>query len=68
MKINRDGDVRHNEEQNELLDGPDVVNCIKFERLQWAGHVVQTDSTRIPKRVLSGIFYGRRPVGRPCLI
>jgi hypothetical protein len=32
---------------------------MKFERLQWAGHVVQTDSTRIPKKVLSGIFCGR---------
>jgi hypothetical protein len=36
---------KYYEELNELLNGPDVVKYIKFKRLQWAGHVVQMDST-----------------------
>jgi hypothetical protein len=32
--------LRHNKEFYELLDGPDIVNFIKFGRLQWACHIV----------------------------
>jgi hypothetical protein len=34
----------------ELLDGPDIVTFIKFKRLQWAGHIVQMDNSRISKK------------------
>jgi hypothetical protein len=57
--------LRHNKELYKLLDGPDIVKFIKFKRLQWAGHIVQMDNSRIPKKVLDGKFRGRRPVGRP---
>jgi hypothetical protein len=30
-----------------LLEGPYIVKFIKFRRLQWAGHVVRTDNSRI---------------------
>jgi hypothetical protein len=42
--------LRHYKELNELLDGPNLVKCIKFKRLQWAGHVVRMDNCRIPKK------------------
>jgi len=29
--------------------GPDIVKYIKLKRLQWAGHVVRMDNSRIPK-------------------
>jgi hypothetical protein len=57
--------LRHNKELYKLLDGPDIVKFIKFKRLQWAGHIVQMDNSRIPKKVLDGKFHRRRPVGRP---
>jgi hypothetical protein len=59
--------LRHNKELYELLGEPDTVKFIKFKRLQWAGHIVQMDNYRIPKKVLDGKFHGRRPVGRPRL-
>jgi hypothetical protein len=42
--------LRHNKEFYELLDGPDIVIFIKFKRLQWAGHIVRMDNSRIPKK------------------
>jgi hypothetical protein len=51
-----------------MLDGPDIMKYIKFEKLQWAGHVVSMDNSKIPKKVLNDKFHGRRPVGRPQLI
>jgi hypothetical protein len=39
----------HNEELYELLSGPDIVKCIKFKRLRWAGHITRMDSSRIRK-------------------
>jgi hypothetical protein len=59
--------LRHNKELYELLDGPDIVKFIKFKRLQWAGHIVRIDNSKITKKVLDGKFHGRRPVGRPRL-
>jgi hypothetical protein len=55
--------LRHNKELFELLHGPDIVKFIKFKRLQWAGHVVRMDNSRIPNKVLDGKFH----VGRPWL-
>jgi hypothetical protein len=40
--------LRHNKELCELLDGPDIVKCITFKRLKWAGHMVRMDNSRIP--------------------
>jgi hypothetical protein len=59
--------LRHNKELYELLAGPDIVNFIKFKRLQWASHIVRMDNSRILKKVLDGKFHGRRPVLRPRL-
>jgi hypothetical protein len=55
MKINQDWRLRQNEELNELLNGPDVVKYIKFERLQWAGRIVQTDSTSFSYKALQPV-------------
>jgi hypothetical protein len=56
--------LRHNKELYALLDGPDVVKFIKVKRLQWTGHIIRMDNSRIPIKVLDGKFHGRRPVGR----
>ena len=62
MKISQDWRLRQNEELNELLNGPDVVKYIKFERLHWAGHVVQTDSTSSSSSSSSSSYKALQPV------
>jgi len=41
------------------------VEDIKIRRLGWAGHIIRIEKERIPKKVLNGIFYTTRPMGRP---
>jgi hypothetical protein len=38
---------------------------LQQKRLQWAGHKVRPDNSRVPKKVMGGCFRGRRPVGSP---
>ena len=33
---------------------------VKLKRLQWAGHVERKDERRIPKRVMTGLMFGRK--------
>jgi hypothetical protein len=47
-----------------LYREPNIVEDIKIRRLQWAGHVVSMDKERIPKKVLNGNFFTKRPVER----
>ena len=42
----------------------DLVSCIKFKRLQWAGHVQRLPLDCIPKKALKAEFTGNRPLGR----
>jgi hypothetical protein len=43
----------------------DLVSCIKFKRLQWAGHVERLPVSHLPRKALKAEFTGNRPVGRP---
>jgi len=40
------------------------VDVIKFSRLERAGHIIQMEEERIPKKVFNGNFHTTRPVGR----
>jgi hypothetical protein len=41
------------------------MSCIKkLRRLQWAGHVIQMNDERIPKKALQQTIYGKRAVGQ----
>jgi len=47
-----------------------AVEEIKIRRLRWVGHVVRMEDDRTPppnqkKKVLSGKFRNKRPVGKP---
>jgi transcription termination factor 2 len=46
---------------------PDIVTEIKVRRLEWLGHVVRMEDTRLPKMVFNAKPEGRRGVGRPRL-
>jgi hypothetical protein len=37
--------------QYTIIHEPDLVTCIKLNRLQWAGHVQTMEGTGIPKKV-----------------
>jgi hypothetical protein len=49
----------------EPYDEPDLVTCIKLERLQWVGHVKRMGDTRIPKKVIKAKFGEVRSFGKP---
>jgi hypothetical protein len=38
---------------------------IKLRQSQWAGHVQRMGSQSIPKMVMAGQMFGKRPVGKP---
>jgi hypothetical protein len=42
----------------------DLVSCIKFKRLQWAGHVQRLPLDCVPKKAMKAEFTGNRQVGR----
>jgi hypothetical protein len=43
------------------------VTEIKVRRLEWLGHVIRTEDTRIPKMIFNVKPEGRRGAGRPRL-
>ena len=63
--INENGmwKMRSNKEIYDLFKEPEISTLVKLKRLQWAGHVQRMDERRIPKRVRTGVMFGRRPVG-----
>jgi hypothetical protein len=46
---------------------PDIVNVIKFRRLEWLGHVVRMKETRSVKKIFEGKLEGLKGRGRPKL-
>jgi hypothetical protein len=56
-----------NLEIQNVYKSPDIVTEIKVRRLEWLGHVVRMEDTRLPKMVFNSKPEGRRGVGRPRL-
>ena len=53
--------VLYNHEIRNLMKVPDIVRCIKSQRVRWLGHVLRADSHRNVQRSLKGEPpYGRR--------
>jgi hypothetical protein len=50
-----------------VYKSPDIVTEIKVRRLEWLGHVVRMEDTRLPKMVFNGKPDGRCGFGRPRL-
>jgi hypothetical protein len=59
--------IRSNLEIQNVYKSPDIVTEIKVRRLEWLGHVVRMEDTRLPKMVFNAKPEGRRGVGRPRL-
>ena len=56
---------RYSRELEELYNEPNVVNVIKSSRLKWAGHVVQMDDNKLPKKILWTDPGSKRGSGQP---
>jgi hypothetical protein len=50
-----------------IYKSPDIMTEIKVRRLEWLGHVVRLEDTRLPKMVFNAKPEGRCGVGRPRL-
>jgi hypothetical protein len=59
--------IRSNLEIQNMYKSPDIVTEIKVRRLEWLGHVIRMEDTRLPKMVLNAKPEGRREVERPRL-
>ncbi|PSN35934.1 hypothetical protein C0J52_27300 [Blattella germanica] len=53
------------EELYRLYNNNDISTTIQLQRLQWAGHIIRMEESRIPKKILFSQIEGRRPVGKP---
>jgi hypothetical protein len=58
---------RYNTELYQLSEEPDIVKCIKINRLRWCGYVVRMDPQRTVQKVFNSKSYGSRKIGRPKL-
>jgi hypothetical protein len=56
-----------NLEIQNMYKSPDIVAEIKVRRVEWLGHVVRMEDTRLPKMVFNAKPEGRRGVRRPRL-
>jgi hypothetical protein len=59
--------IRSNLEIQNIYKSPDIMTEIKVKRLEWLGHVVRMEDTRLPKMVFKTKPEGRRGVRRPRL-
>jgi hypothetical protein len=59
--------IRSNLELQNVYKSPDIVIEIKIRRLEWLGHIIRMEDTRIPKMILNTNPEDRRGVGRPKL-
>jgi hypothetical protein len=56
--------IRSNLEIQNMYKSPDVVTETKVRRLEWLGHVVRMEDTRLPEGVFNAKPEDRRSVGR----
>jgi hypothetical protein len=56
--------IRYNKEIYTLHGDPELSTVIKLRILQWAGHVQRMESRSIPRIVIAGQMFGKRPVGK----
>jgi hypothetical protein len=63
VSINDTWRIRSNRELENLYNGPDILAETKCRRIEWLGHVLRLESSRVPQKILGG----RHETGRPRL-
>jgi len=61
----KEGDQWRKRYNAEIYEDIAISNYVRIKRLQWAGHVVIMKDQRIPNKMISARFEGRRRKGRP---
>jgi hypothetical protein len=59
--------IRNNLEVQNMHKSPDIVTQIKVRRLEWLGHVIRMEDTRLSKMAFNAKPEGRRGVGSGCM-
>jgi len=57
--------IRNNMENDNIIEGADIVRFIKPQRIKWLGHIQRMDQARPTGKLLDLRPMGTRPVGRP---
>jgi hypothetical protein len=57
--------IRYDEELHKEYTDLDLVSCIKFKTLQWAGHVQRFPLNCTPRKAVKAEFTVSQPVGKP---
>lgn len=47
-------------EMNDILQNEVIQRCIKFQRIEWFGHIQRTKDSHLPKRIPHAKFYKTR--------
>jgi hypothetical protein len=59
--------IRMNHEIREKFKSPDIISVIKLLRLEWLGHIMRINETRVERKTLDDKPGGKRRRGRPRL-
>ncbi len=57
--------VIHHTDLEKKLHVKNILDTLRFRRLQWAGHVLRMAEARLPRRLITSWVPRARPVGRP---
>ena len=52
-------------ENDNIIEGADIVRFIKAQRIKWLGHIQRMDRARPTGKLLDWKPMATRPVGRP---
>jgi hypothetical protein len=58
---------RYHKKLCQLFEEPDIVKCIKINRLRWCAHVVRMNPQGTVQKVFNSEPCGSRKIGRPKL-
>jgi hypothetical protein len=57
--------IQNNTENDNLIEGADIVRFIKAQRIKWLGYIQRMDQARPNRKLLDWKTMGTRPVGKP---
>ena len=59
------GQIKTNQELDEIIKRKNIINFIRAQRLSWLGHIERMQGTRMVKAIYCWKPLSRRPIGRP---
>jgi hypothetical protein len=59
--------IRSNKKLENVYNTADFVTEIESRRIEWVGHVLRMESSRVLQKILNDRSKGKRSIGRPIL-